>query len=61
MKLGDRMDTLVWQLPARSTVDLRRVRDFWGHAMRCSPLLQDLSRLSKMGRGGADSGEAISR
>jgi hypothetical protein len=52
MKLEDRMDTLIWQLPARSTVDLRRVRDFWEHAMRCTPLLQDLSRFPKMCRGG---------
>lgn len=36
-KLEDRMDTLTWQLPARSAVDLRRVRDFWEHAMRCTP------------------------
>jgi hypothetical protein len=51
MKLEDRIDTLIWQLPARSAVDLRRMRDFWEHAMRCTAFLQDLLWLLKMSRG----------
>jgi hypothetical protein len=60
MKLEDRMDTLTWQLPARSAVDLRRVRDFWEHAMRCTPFTPRSLAVAQdvLGGGEADSGEA---
>lgn len=43
MKLEDRIATyLIWQLPARSKVDLRGRRAVLEYAMRCTASIRDL-------------------